>query len=214
MENTAMTHMTRRVIFGAVLLAAAAVALALNPASAADAPEWTVDPAKSSISFTGRQMGVPSTGRFKTFKASVKFDADNLPASAVEVIVDAASADTGNSDIDKELKQEKWFDVARFPSVRFATTELRAKSKDSAGNGDYEAVARLTIRDVTADVRLPFKLEVVPDPADAGQLTARVTGELKISRTKFGVGRDEWRDTKIVGDDVGLKIDVLARRKK
>jgi polyisoprenoid-binding protein YceI len=61
---------------------------------------------------------------------------------------------------------------------------------------------------------LPFKLEIGPDPADTSQLVARVVGELTISRTRFGVGRDEWRDAKIVGDDVGLKIEMLARRKK
>ena len=75
-------------------------------------------------------------------------------------------------------------------------------------------MARLTIRDVTEEVVLPFKLEIGADPADSSQLVARVTGELTISRTKFGVGRDEWRDTKIVGDEVGIQIDVLARRKK
>jgi polyisoprenoid-binding protein YceI len=208
-----MTNVIPRSFFRATMLAAA-LALHVNAAPAADAPEWTVDTAKSSIVFTGRQMGVPSSGRFKSFTATVKFDPDNLAASAVEVVVDAASADAGNPDIDKELKQPKWFDVARFPTVRFMTTSFRAKDKDSAGKGGYEAVARLTIRDVTEEVVLPFRLEIGPDPADAGMLVARVGGELTISRTKFGVGRDEWRDTKIVGDDVGLKIDVLARRKK
>ena len=211
--------MTRRYALGAFLVAGAALMLPANAARAADAPEWTVDPGKSSITFTGRQMGVPSKGRFKTFTATVKFDPDNLAASAVEVTVDVASADTGNPDIDKELKQPKWFDAARLPTVRFVTTSFRAKNKDSAGKdgaikGDYEAAARLTIRDVTEDVVLPFKLEIAPDSADPGQLVARMTGALTVSRTKFGVGRDEWRDTKIVGDDVGLEIDVLARRKK
>lgn len=213
MERAAMMTATRRFSFGATILAGVLV-LIVDASLAADAPEWTVDPARSSIAFTGRQMGVPSTGRFKSFTARVKFDPDNLNASAVEVVVDAASADAGNPDIDKELKQPKWFDVARFPTVRFVTTAFRAKKTDSSGKGDYEAAARLTIRDVTEDVVLPFKLEIGPDPADANQLVARVTGELTVSRTRFGVGRDEWRDTKIVGDDVGLKIDVLARRKK
>ncbi len=209
-----MTVNAKRLFVGAAALAAASLFLLADPAPAADAPEWTVDPAKSSITFTGRQMGVPSKGQFKTFTATVKFDPDNLAASAVEVVVDVASADTGNPDIDKELKQPKWFDAARFPTVRFVTTGFRAKSKDSAGKGDYEALARLTIRDVTDEVVMPFKLDVGPDPADAGQLLARVTGDLTISRTKFGVGRDEWRDTKIVGDEVGLSIEALARRKK
>jgi polyisoprenoid-binding protein YceI len=204
-----MTETTRRFILRAVALTA--LLLSADAVPAADAPEWTVDPAKSSIAFTGRQMGVPSTGKFKKFTAAVKFDPDNLAASAVEVVVDVASADSGNPDIDKELSQPKWFDAARFPNVRFATTAFRAKD---AGKGEYEAVAKLSIRDVTDEVVLPFKLEIGADPADAGQLVARATGALTISRTKFGVGRDEWRDTNIVGDDVGLQIEVLARRKK
>jgi len=209
-----MMHVTRRFIVTATMLAGAALALLADATLAADAPEWTVDAGKSSIVFTGRQMGVPSSGRFKSFTAKVKFDPADLPASAVEVVVDVASADAGNPDIDKELKQAKWFDAATFPTVRFVTTALRAKTADGAGKGDYEAAARLTIRDVTADVVLPFKLDIAPDSADPSQLVARMIGELTISRTKFGVGRDEWRDTKIVGDEVALKIEVLARRKK
>jgi polyisoprenoid-binding protein YceI len=205
-----MTDIARRLICG--MAAAAGLMLLVHKSPvAADAPEWIVDTAKSSIAFTGRQMGVPSKGRFKGFTAKVRFDPDDLSASSVEVIVDAASADAGNADIDKELKQPKWFDVARFPTVRFVTTAFRGKN---AEKNDYEATARLTIRDVTEDVVLPFKLAITPDPADPGQLVARVTGALTISRTKFGVGRDEWRDTKIVGDEVDLHIDVLARRKK
>lgn len=209
-----MTDMTRRFFCGAAAAIAGFMMLVDVKPAAADAPEWAVDTAKSSIAFTGRQMGVPSKGRFKSFNTKVRFDASDLAASAVEVIVDAASADAGNADIDKELKQPKWFDVARFPTVRFVTTAFRAKGQETAGKGTYEATAKLTIRDVTDDVVLPFRIEIGEDPADAGQLVARVTGKLTISRTKFGVGRDEWRDTKIVGDEVDLDIDVLARRKK
>jgi polyisoprenoid-binding protein YceI len=205
--------MARRFNRGAAAAIAGLFLLGDMQPAAADAPEWAVDTAKSSIGFTGRQMGVPSKGRFKNFTATIKFDPDDLAGSAVEVTVDAASADAGNSDIDKELKQPKWFDVARFPTVRFVTTAFRAKGS-ATGKGDYEATARLTIRDVTEEVVLPFKLDIGPDPADPGQVVARMTGALTISRTRFGVGRDEWRDTKIVGDDVDLHIDVLARRKK
>lgn len=185
------------------LPALAVIATLGAPATAsADAPEWTVDAAKSSISFTGRQMGAPSKGRFKSFTASIHFDPQNLAASRIEVTIDPASADTGNPDIDKELKQPKWFDVASFPSARFVASAFRSK-----GGGDYEAVATLTMRDVTEEVVLPFKLDIAADGS------ARARGSLAISRTKFGIGRDEWRDTKIVADEVTIHIDVVARRK-
>jgi polyisoprenoid-binding protein YceI len=199
-----------RIAVGMVLLVVAgAITGAADQAFAADAPEWTLDQAQSRITFTGRQMGVPSKGRFKTFLAKVRFDAANLAASAIDVVIDPASADTGNPDIDSELKQPSWFAVERFREARFVTTALRAK-----GGSDYEAAARLTIRDVTQEVVMPFKLDIGDDSADPGRLLARASGDVTISRTKYGIGQGEWSDTNIVGDEVGIHIDVVARRKK
>jgi polyisoprenoid-binding protein YceI len=196
----------RWIAFLAVVTTAAAIRA---PAPAADAPVWTVDYGKSSIVFVGRQMGVPSQGRFKTFTARVNFDPSALPASSVEVTIDTGSADAGNPDIEKELMRPNWFDVQRFPTARFVTTAIRGK-----GGNAYEAAAKLTIRDVTRDVVLPVTIDIAQDTADASQLIARARGEVTISRLAFGIGQSEWKDTNIVADAVTIRIDVLARRGK
>ena len=189
-------------------LAVATAAVAFRaPAPAADAPAWTVDQGKSSITFVGRQMGVPSQGEFKTFTAKVNFDPSALPASSIEVAIDTGSADAGNPDIDKELKRPNWFDVQRFPTARFFTTAIHSK-----GGNAYEAAAKLTIRDATRDVVLPVTIDIAQDPADAAQLVAHAKGEMTISRLAFGIGQNEWRDTNIVADAVAIRIDVVARR--
>jgi polyisoprenoid-binding protein YceI len=199
-----------RIAVGLVfLVVAGAITGAVERVCAADAPEWTVDQAQSKITFTGRQMDVPSKGRFKVFSAKVRFDPANLAASAVDVVIDPASADTGNPDMDAELKRPNWFAVERFRQARFVTTALRGK-----GGNDYEATARLTIRDVTQEVVMPFKLDIGDDSVDPGQLLARASGDVTISRTKYGIGQGEWGDTNIVGDEVGIHIDIVARRKK
>jgi polyisoprenoid-binding protein YceI len=191
------------------LIAASMMVGAAERLPAAEAPDWTVDLAQSRITFTGRQMDVPSTGRFKTFSAKVRFDPGNLTESAVDVVIDPASADTGNPDMDTELKRPNWFAVERFREARFATTALRAK-----GGNAYEAAAWLTIRDVTQEVVMPFKLDIGDDSTDPGQLLAQASGDVTISRTKYGIGQAEWSDTNVVGDEVGIHIDVVARRKK
>jgi polyisoprenoid-binding protein YceI len=183
--------------------------VALTFAAVADEPRWTVDAKMSRISFTGRQMGAPSKGEFKRFSADIRFDPANLAASAVDVTIDTASADTGNRDIDTELKRPNWFEVDRFPQARFATTSLRSK-----GGNAYEAAARLTIRDVTQEVVLPFALDISADSTDPAQLLAKASGELTVSRSHFGIGRAEWRDTKIVADEITIRIEVIARRRK
>ena len=194
----------RWIVFLAVVTAAVAIRA---PAPAADAPAWTVDQGKSSITFVGRQMGVPSQGKFKTFTAKINFDPSALPASSVEVTIDTGSADAGNPDIDKELKRPNWFDVQRFPAARFVTTAIRSK-----GGNAYEVVARLTIRDVTQDIVLPVTIDIAQDAADVAQLVARAKGEVTISRLAFGIGQSEWKDTNIVADAVTIRIGIVARR--
>lgn len=194
------------------LIAAMAVMLAWAPgtASAADAPPaWTVDTDESRISFVGRQMGAPSEGEFRKFAAEVKFDPENLDASSATVVVDTASASTGNGMIDRELVGPKWFATEQFPTGRFATTGFRA-----LGDGRYEAMAELTLRGITQKVVLPFAVEVGDDPADPGKLAARVSGEVAISRLAYGIGTGEWGDTSIVADAVTVRISLLARRPK
>jgi polyisoprenoid-binding protein YceI len=180
----------------------AALWLGAAPARAETLPAWTVDASKSRISFIGRQMGAPSKGWFKTFTATIRFDPDKLADSKAEVQVETASAYTGNSDIDAEMRKDKWFDVAKYPTARFVTTNITAKGKDA-----YEAVGKLTIKGVTKDLVLPFKVAL-----SNGGKTAKITGEVTVKRLDFGVGTGEWGATRIIADEVVVQIDVTANK--
>ena len=179
---------------------ALALGVGASPARSADAPAWKLDPDKSHIRFTGTQMRVPSKGEFKKFKADIRFDPENLAGSKVVVTVETASARTGNGKIDKELRRELWFQVDKYPTATFTVSKFVAK-----GDGSYDAVAQLKIRDQTKEVTLPFKLEVSGNRAKA-------SGTLMMKRLDFGVGRDEWKDTSIVADEVTVTIEVEAIR--
>lgn len=178
----------------------AGLALSAAPAAAEALPGWTVDAGKSRISFIGRQMGASSKGRFKKFTATIRFDPARLAESKAEVSVDTASAFTGNRDIDIEMRKDKWFDTAKHPTARFVTTKITAKGKDA-----YEAAGKLTVKGVTRDVVLPFKVAL-----SNGGKTARITGEVTIKRLDYGVGTGEWGATRIVADEVVVRIEVVA----
>ena len=67
------------------------------PAAPTTGPtRWTVDPIHSSIHFSGRQMMISTVrGRFARFVSDV-FGSDAKPEdSRVDILVDAASLDTG-----------------------------------------------------------------------------------------------------------------------
>ena len=184
--------------FASVLLFASV--LAVPAAHAAEAPAWKMDAAKSSIAFTARQMRSPADGEFKKFTADIRFDPKNLDGSKVTVTIDMASAVAGNADVQKELKKELWFQVDKFPKATFVVSKFVSK-----GGSAYEAVAKLTIRDKTKDVTLPIKIEISGNGAVA-------TGEIKLNRLDFGVGRGEWTNTSIVAEDVAVRIKIEATR--
>jgi polyisoprenoid-binding protein YceI len=180
---------TRHLCLAAALLVVAA------PATAA---EWAVAPAKSAIKFSGVQVGAPFTGRFERFDAEVNFDPATPEAGHAVVLVDLASARTGDVQRDEALPQKDWFDVKSANQARFEATRFVDK-----GHGDYEAVGTLTIRGTSRPLTLPFHLTL-----DKGQ--AHATGHVGLVRTDFGVGQGPWASGQWVGLDVGVDIDLVA----
>lgn len=189
------------------MLPALLIILFAFPAQAADAP-WIVDQAKSSIAFTGKQMGAEFKGRFSRFRADIVFDPGHLDASSVKVSVDIASADSQSAERDESLKGKEWFDIAQFPAARFETTALRKTGDDA-----YEASANLTIRDVTLPVKLPFKLNIIKADSDKRSV-ATMDASITLDRSKFHLGTGSWADTSVIANEVPVDIHVVATQDK
>ena len=179
---------------------AIATTIAGFPGVALAADQWVVDANESEIEFTGTQLGAAFEGKFESFEADIVFSPDDLAGSSVEVLIDIASVNTSNGDRDSQIVSPDWFDAAQWPTAKFAT-----KSFSEIAPGKYEAVADLTIRDVTREVTLPFDLEIEGNKAEA-------EGTVTISRTDFGIGQGQWQDTSQVGDAVTIKIEIEATR--
>ena len=176
---------------------AAAASLFAAPALAGD---WTVDGDTSALGFIGTQLGSEFTGRFDGFSADITFDPEALDASAVRVVIDIASFDTGDGERDSTAMGADWFAVETYPEAVFEVGEIRATGAQS-----YEAVATLTIRDQTQDVVLPFELAINGD-------TARMSGELTVDRHDFQLGTGDWAGDELVGGAVTITVDLSAVR--
>lgn len=178
----------------------ACLVLVATPAWCATA--WTTDAAASKLTFIATQAGGEFEGRFKRFTPSITFDPGDLAHSRFSVAIDATSAETGESERDNTLKGKDFFAVQRWPAARFETLSFRA-----TGNGAFEATGRLTLRDVTREVRLPFSFK----PAADGR-TATLAGGTTVQRLDFGVGQGEWQDTQWVGNPVRIHFELALRR--
>ncbi len=175
--------------------------LALAIATPAFAASWTVDPAKSTLGFSGTQTGAPFAGKFKTWTATIDFDPAKPEAAHVHVDVDVASATTDDPQKDAAMPGEDWFDAAKFAHATFEATGFTPKGGDA-----YETAGNLTLRGVVKTVTLPFTLKITGEEAHA-------VGHAKLLRGDFGVGQGQWVDGSMVGLDIAVDVDLVARRK-
>lgn len=177
------------------------LALAFFGGGPARAASWVVDPARSQIQFAGEHMGKAFTGRFGTWSAAIDFDPAKPEASVINVVIDLASARTGDATYDKTLPTSDWFDTARTPRATFKATKVRATA-----SGAYVADGTLAMRGVAVPVTLPFKLAIKGD-------VATMSGQVTLKRTDWGIGKASDAGGDWVSLAIPVRISVVARRK-
>jgi polyisoprenoid-binding protein YceI len=172
-------------------------ALAMSFAAAA-ASAQTVDYAKSQLTFAGKQMGVPTEGRFKKYTVKLAFDPKKPEAAKIDVEVDVASIDTGANETDTEVKKPTWFNAAAFPTAKFVATSVKQISP-----GRFEASGKLSIKGIGQDVRIPFT-------AQSSGGTTTFEGGFTLLRLQFKVGEGVWGDTDTVANEVQIRFRLIA----
>ncbi len=170
------------------------------------APNWILENT-SRLGFIATQGGAPVEGLFTSFKATITFDANDLAGSIVAVEIDIASVDSKSKDRDDAIRGPGLFDAAQWPTATFKAAKFRQTTKDW-----FEAEGTLTMRGVTMPAVLPFTLKVAPHPSDKTQLQARAEGRLTVQRLDYGIGQGPWKDTSIVGNDVIIFLDLVAKQ--
>jgi polyisoprenoid-binding protein YceI len=179
--------------------AAAVPAAKPAPAPAVGAVAHYVQSAGSSLAFTFEQAGAQTNGAFKQFATTFDYDANNLAASRLDVKVQIGSLDTQDKDRDSTLASADLFDTQKYPTATYSAGSL------VKGANGVEAVGKLTIRNVSKDLRVPLSIK----PAGSG---LELSGTVTITRLDFGVGQGEWKATDSVGDAVKLTYKVILTK--
>ncbi|HWG91424.1 MAG TPA: YceI family protein, partial [Candidatus Thermoplasmatota archaeon] len=121
------------------------------------------------------------TGRFTGYKGTLVYDEKDPTNSTVVVDIEAKTIDTGAPDRDTHLRSPDFFDVEKYPTLRFESTRV-------ALDGDEEGTVHgnLTIHGVTQPVALKTTLEGrAKDPW--GKERIAFTAETTINRKDFGL---------------------------
>ena len=168
--------------------------------------KWNLDPAHSSIEFSVRHMGFATVrGRFLAFALDVESDEANRP-TRVEAVIDATSIDTGQADRDGHLRSVDFFDVERFPEIRFASTAV-----EPAGRGRYRIAGNLEMHGASQPVSFDVDVqEPINDPF--GNVRVAAEGSGKLNRKDWGLTWNQVLEAgaMLVGEDVRFTLDVQA----
>jgi polyisoprenoid-binding protein YceI len=168
---------------------------------------WNIDAAHSGIHFSVRHMLVSKVrGRFAKYTGAVKIDDGDITRSAVEVTIDASSVDTGTPERDAHLRSPDFFDVEKFPVLRF-----QSKRIDKLSDDRYRVLGDLTIRDVTREV--PLEVEYGGQTKDPwGNERAGFVARTSVDRKDFGLRWNQALEAGgvLVGDRVDIELDVQA----
>jgi polyisoprenoid-binding protein YceI len=172
-----------------------------------EAGTWTIDPAHTSIGFSVKHlMAARVRGRFDSFSGTITA-ADTPEESAVEVSIDAASIDTGIEDRDEHLRSGDFLDAENFPTLTFASTDVRESDSGWEIEGD------LTIRGVTKPVVLEADFGgVVEDPW--GNEKAIFSAATTIEREDWGLTWNQALEAGgwLVGKKVKIEIEAQAQK--
>jgi polyisoprenoid-binding protein YceI len=177
-------------------LALAITALALQ---AHAAPYQAIVPAKSSVTFSYKQMGVAIDGRFKKFAAQVNFDPAKADAGKASFEVELASVDAGSSEADDEVVTKSWFNAAAFPKATFVAKQF----KQTAPN-QYEVTGTLSIKGQSREVKFPMK-------HTAQGKDGVLTGGFTLKRGDFNIGEGMWAKFDVVANDIQVNFSLTAQ---
>jgi polyisoprenoid-binding protein YceI len=133
---------------------------------------WQLDPVHSSIGFEVPYMGGTFRGQFRDVEATI---ADGDVRGSAKV----ASVDVKDENLTAHLSSPEFFDVERYPELRFASTDVE-------GGEELTIRGEITIKGVTQPVELTGRA-TEPLTDAYGRERFGLTLETTVDRTAFGL---------------------------
>lgn len=192
------------------LLAAALSAILTIPAAAATST-WQIDPAHTAAGFAVKHLMISTVrGQFKGITGTVTWDDQDVSKSSVDVTIDANTVDTSEPMRDKDLKSEKFFDVAKYPTITFKSKKVEAVSA-----GKVKITGDLTIHGVTKEAVLDVEGPTPPVKDPWGNTRVAASATTNVNRQDYGVKWNANMDGGgvVVGDDINITIDLEMTKK-
>lgn len=175
-------------------------AAAAAPA-AAPAVALAIDPATSKVEFIGsKKVGGAHNGGFKAFHGTAELVPGKPELKSIAVEIDTTSIFSDDPKLTGHLKNKDFFEVEKYPTASFATTEIKPGGEKGA---THTLVGNLTLHGVTKSITIPVVAKVEPDALS-------LTSEFALDKDQFGM---TFSGGGVIRPDVVIKLDVKAGKK-
>jgi polyisoprenoid-binding protein YceI len=153
------------------------VSAVLPSVSRAQAPVFEITPVHSWIKFDVK-ASVNIAGKFDKWDATLTFTSPDETTGVLEIIIQAASVDTGSGMKNRKLKNKDFFDVEKNPVITFKSTKIV-----KTGHETYEVDGDFTIRGVSN----PEKLTLLVSGKGTG--SGEIKGKMVFNRRDYGMNK-------------------------
>ena len=159
----------------------------------------SIDQAKSYIRFEINNMLLGSVdGTIKGMSGTFDFNQNNLASSKFDVTIRPETIDTRNEKRDEHLRNEDFFHVEKYETIRFTSKEIQ---KDGS---NFVAIGNLTVLGVTNEVKIPFTITQFEGKN-------KFEGEIEVNRFDYGLGTEAYSGTIMVGKRAKIKIVCVSQ---
>jgi len=195
----------RQTLLGLIsLVGSSGLATAASPSQS---PGYVLDLASTEVKFGFLLNGILQNGTMPIARSKIELDPGQLAATRVSVSLDASAAKTGLIFVTKAMTSADILNVAKFPTIHFATRGVILGPNGRLSNG-AELTGDLTLRGVTQPLSLAVALYRRPGSAvdDLSRLDFTLRGEL--SRAAFGASGY----ARLVDDRIRLDIHASLQQ--
>lgn len=193
------------------IIASISTIIALALPTFAFASTWTIDPDHSNVGFKVRHLMVSNVkGSFDKHTGVVEINDKDITKSKVEVSIDTNSINTNVQKRDEHLRSADFFDVAKYPTMTFASKKVAKAGKDK-----LKVTGDLTLHGITKQVVLDVEGPTKESKDPWGNIRKGATATTKINRKDFGLVWNKALETGgvAVGEEIAITLEIEMIRK-
>lgn len=169
-------------------------ATATEATAAGPAPALAASP-ESKVEFVGSKVTGSHSGGFKDVKLGLKLNAEGSGVDALAAEIDLNTIYSDNERLTGHLKSPDFFDVAKYPSATFISTEITPGGEKGAS---HTVTGNFTLHGVTKSLKFPATIRVEG-------ATVSIDSDFFINRKDFGIAYAGKSDD-LIRDEVVIKL--------